>query len=137
MPIAGNKSIIRRYISELNRRNVAILDEVVTDEFRADVRRGYERNTSAFADYAVEILDLIAEGDQVVLEWAYRGTQTGVYEGVPPTGRVMSGIAISIYTISDGRIAAARGVWDSGEVWQQLGLIPDTETILRGQTTTQ
>ena len=132
MSTATNKAVLRRYISELNRRNVAVLDEVVTDEFRDEVRRGYERNTSAFADYTVDILDLIAEGDQVVLEWSYRGTQSGVYEGVPPTGRTMSGVAISIYTISSGRIAAARGVWDSGEVWQQLGLIPDTETILRG-----
>lgn len=127
---SANKALLRRYISELNRRNVAVLDDVVSDAFRADVRRGYERNVTAFADYTVEILDMIAEGDQVVLEWRYRGTHTGVYEGVAPTGRVMLGVAISIYTISGGRISAARGVWDSGEVWQQLGLIPDTQTIL-------
>ncbi len=125
-----NKGIVRRYIAELNQRHVAILDELVGVDFREEVRRGYLRNVTAFPDYQVEILDMLAEGDQVVVEWTHRGIHRGVYDGLPPTGRTITGRAISIYRVRDGQIVEARGIWDQGEVWQQLGLIPDTATIL-------
>jgi hypothetical protein len=34
-----NKSILRRYIEELNRRNLAILEELVAPAFREEVRQ--------------------------------------------------------------------------------------------------
>jgi len=124
MSIENNKSIIRRYIEELNRRNESILDELVADEFRETVRQGYLRNITAFPDYFVEIMEILAEGDLVAIEWNYRGVHRGVYEGYPPTGKAISGKAISIYRLKDRKIIDARGIWDRGELWQQLGLIP-------------
>jgi len=124
MSTENNKSIIRRYIEELNRRNESILEELVADEFRETVRQGYLRNITAFPDYFVEIMEILAEGDQVAVEWSYRGVHRGVYKGYPPTGKAISGKAISIYRLKDRKIIDARGIWDRGELWQQLGLIP-------------
>lgn len=127
MTAEANKAIVRRYIDELNGRNTAVLDELVADHFRDAVRQGYERNLAAFPDYTVEIHDMIAEGDQVVVEWSHRGTHADSYEGVPATGKVITGRAISVYRVVEGKIADARGIWDRGEVWQQLGLLPEGE----------
>ena len=124
MSTENNKSIIRRYIEELNRRNESILEELVADEFRETVRQGYLRNITAFPDYFVEIMEILAEGDQVAVEWSYRGVHRGAYESYPPTGKAISGKAISIYRLKDRKIIDARGIWDRGELWQQLGLIP-------------
>jgi predicted ester cyclase len=60
-----------------------------------------------------------------------RVVRRGVYDGLPPTGKTIIGRAISIYRLRDGQIVAARGIWDQAEVWQQLGLIPETSTIWR------
>ena len=100
---------------------------MVADEFREVVRQGYHRNVTAFPDYFVEIHDMIAEGEQVVVEWTHRGVHRGLYDGIPATGKTITGKAISIYRVIDGQITDARGIWDRGEIWQQLGLIPDTE----------
>jgi steroid delta-isomerase-like uncharacterized protein len=124
MTAEANKAIMRRYIDELNQRNTAVLDELVADDFRDAVRQGYERNVAAFPDYFVEIHDMIAEGEQVVVEWTHSGTHAGPYDGVPATGKVVTGRAISVYRVVGGKITNARGIWDRGEVWQQLGLIP-------------
>src|SRR5579859_7776603 len=105
-----NKAIIRRYIDELNQRRVAILDELVASEFRFVVRQGYERNVTAFPDYFVKIQDMVAEADQVVVEWTYRGTHQGVYRGLPPTGKTIEDHSISIYRQTDGQIVDARGI---------------------------
>ena len=148
MATEANKAIIRRYIEQLNRRNEAVIDEVVAEDVTVDslhaisvdasgplvgrdvVRQGYRRNTTAFPDYQVTVEQLIAEGDIVVMHWTHRGTHRGDFLGVPATGREIRGAAISIYRIVDGRIAEMRALWDRAEVWQQLGLIPDSETIL-------
>jgi steroid delta-isomerase-like uncharacterized protein len=127
----ANKTIIRRYIDELNHRNIAILEELVADEFREVVRQGYDRNVTAFPDYFVEIHDMVAEGEQVVLEWTHRGVHRGLYDGIAATGKTITGNAISIYRVINGQITDARGISDQSEIWQQLGLIPDTETILK------
>lgn len=131
MTTEENKTIVRRYIDQLNQRNVAILDELVADEFREAVRQGYLRNITAFPDYFVEIQDMVAEGEQVVVEWSHTGVHNGVYEGLPPTGKTITGSAISIYRLRDGQIVEARGAWDQAAIWQQLDLIPDTGTILK------
>ncbi|MFZ2096984.1 MAG: ester cyclase [Anaerolineales bacterium] len=68
---------------------------------KAIIHRGYQRNLTAFPDYRVEILDIIAEGDQLVLEWTHQGTHLGVYGGLPPTGKVIRGHAISIYRLDE------------------------------------
>jgi hypothetical protein len=72
-----NKAVVRRCIEELNLRNLAIVNELVTDKFLDTVRNGYQRNVSAFPDYFVEIPDRIAEGNQVMVEWTHRGVHLG------------------------------------------------------------
>ena len=148
MSTETHKTIIRRYVEELNQRNEAVIDELIADDFiartlhvtpadtaetpvgRDIVRQGYRRNITAFPDYAVTVEDLIAEDDRVVMYWTHSGTHSGEFLGVPATGKEIRGAAVSIYRIANGKIAEVRVLWNSAEVWQQLGLIPDTETIL-------
>lgn len=125
MTARTNKAIVRRYIEELNRRNPAILEELVAVEFRDEVLQGYRRNVSAFPDYQVQIEKMIAEGDEVVLVWRHSGRHLGVYEGIAPTGKTITGEAISIYRLVKDKICAAYGVWDQAAIWQQMGLLPD------------
>jgi len=130
MTTETNKTIVRRYIDELNRRNVAIIDELVAKNFRATVHQGYTRNVTAFRDYVVQVEEMVAEDDKVVVVWNHRGTHSGDYDGIPPTQKVIVGRAISIYRIVGGQIADADGIWDQAAIWQQLGLIPDTSAIM-------
>jgi steroid delta-isomerase-like uncharacterized protein len=125
MSARSNKAILRRYVQELNQRNTSVLDELVAEDFRSTVLEGYSRNIAAFPDYHVTIEEMIAENDKVVLVWSHRGTHRGLYEGVPPTGKVIIGRHISIYRLFEGQIIDADGVWDAASIWQQLGLIPD------------
>lgn len=134
MRTEANKAVLRRYIDELNNRNVAILDELVADEFREWVRRSYHSKVTAFPDYFVEVQGMIAEGDQVAVEWTYRGAHRGPYEGIPPTGKSIAGRVISIYRVVDGRITESRGVSEPGEIGHQLGSASETEEIREAGT---
>ena len=146
MSTEANKTLIRRYVDELNRRNLAVLEELVAEkvisgslfpELEADEtisRETYKgwilQRITAFPDYHVAIEQVVAEGERVVLFWTSRWSHSQEYMGIPPTGKVLKGTAVSTYRIAEGQIVEVRGYWDRAELWQQLGLIPSTEQIL-------
>lgn len=144
--VEQNKALIRRYVDELNRRRFSVLDELVADKVALGSlhcdpspppevvsREAYQElitgRISAFPDYYVTIQEMIAENDQVVVHWTSRGTQHGEFMGVHSTGKQITGAAISIYRLTDGRIIEVRGIWDRADIWQQLGLIPEDRKI--------
>ncbi|MEU8319589.1 ester cyclase [Nonomuraea sp. NPDC048881] len=78
----------------------------------------------AFPDLHIEVEDVIAEGDKVVLRNTVTGTHRGEYMGVPPTGRSITYREIMIVRFADGRIVETWGIVDVLAQLKQLGLIP-------------
>lgn len=84
---------------------------------------------SAFPDGKVEVLNLVAQGDQVVAEFIGRGTHTGALLGpggmrIPPTGRRLELRFVEIVEFRNGRMAAGRQYFDALGLMTQLGLGP-------------
>ena len=78
----------------------------------------------AFPDLQFTIEALVAEGDRVVTRWAARGTNSGSFAGMPPTGKAVVVSGISIERIADGKIAESWVNFDQMGMLQQLGVIP-------------
>ena len=78
----------------------------------------------AFPDLDRRIEDLVAEGDKVVARWTATGTNTGEFQGMPPTGRTATSSGITIFRIADGRIVEEWSESDMLGLLQQLGVIP-------------
>lgn len=76
---------------------------------------------AAFPDFQISINDTIVEGDKLVLRWTARGTHTGVYMGIPPSGQHITFTGLNVYSISDGKIAEAWFNYDAIGMMQQLG----------------
>ena len=70
------------------------------------------------------ILEDMIEGDRVPCRWTFRGTHTGDYRGIAPTGKVVTWTTTAIYRIADYKIAEAWGDTDRLGMLQQLGVIP-------------
>jgi predicted ester cyclase len=47
---------------------------------------------------------MIAERDAVVSRWTWRGTHQGEFEGVAPTGKVLTATGITIFHFAGGKI---------------------------------
>ena len=83
---------------------------------------------SAFPDFEVDVLHTIVEGDKVVDHPASRGTHTGEFMGVPPTGKHISTSAIVISRLGpDGRIVERWQRFGAMQLLQQIGVIPGWE----------
>ena len=63
-------------------------------------------------------------GEKVAIRHTYRGTHTGTYMGVPPTGKAVKVSANDLYHLKDGQIVEEWSEFDLLGVLQQIGAIP-------------
>jgi steroid delta-isomerase-like uncharacterized protein len=127
MSLEENKAIVRREQAELwsHTGDLDAAEELfVADQAEAakqeaaDFRRG-------FPDVVSTIDDLIAEGDKVVARWRSRATHRGDYMGMPPSGKEVQIMGISVYRIEEGKIAESWMVEDQFGLLRQIGAIPE------------
>jgi steroid delta-isomerase-like uncharacterized protein len=81
---------------------------------------------SGFPDFKLEIKERIIEGDQVATEWTCTGTHKGVFQGIPPTGRRVTILGVSLNWMEGGKIAVERAYFDRLSMLQQLGVLQGT-----------
>ncbi len=76
---------------------------------------------SAFSDFRVNVEDMVAEGDKVVVRSTMTGRHTGEFLGMPPTNRQISVPVIDVLVVRDGKATEHWGVTDTGAMMMQLG----------------
>jgi ketosteroid isomerase-like protein len=82
----------------------------------------------AFSDVTNDVSRVIEHGDVVVAEWTYKGTHTRpmtMPDGsiIPPTGKTSVTPGVTIITVRDGKVAAARDCFDLLTGMSELGLM--------------
>jgi predicted ester cyclase len=138
--LEANKAIVLRLIEVFNDRRLDLLEDVLHPEFRGRGisafategpeigpgarRKLYEMFYQAIPDARGEVLEVVAEGDKVVLVDRFGGTHRGEFLGRPGTGNRIAWIAIRIYTIRDGKVLEDAYMRDELAIMQQLGLAP-------------
>jgi predicted ester cyclase len=125
--------LVRRFHSELlAARDPAVVDSFFGDGFvshnmppgfppgREGVKLFFSTFRDAFPDAAVEIDELVADGERVAVATTFTGTHTGAIMGMEPTGRRVSVTGIDIVRVADGRIVEHRGLTDIVGLMRQL-----------------
>lgn len=79
----------------------------------------------AFPDLEIDELDLLADGDTVVVRQRGRGTHEGPFLDVEPTGASFDIDGVSTWRIEDGAIAESWVIIDTLGMFQQIGAIPE------------
>ena len=140
MSTEENKALVRRAIEEVwNQGNVALADELYAPNIRfqnpgaADVRtlEDFKRLVTAlrspFPDGHMTIEDMIAEGDQVVSRYTFRGTNTADFVApmpLPATGKQVTMTGIAIARLAGGKVVEVLDMGDNLGLLQQLGVVP-------------
>jgi steroid delta-isomerase-like uncharacterized protein len=96
---------------------------------RAGHRQYLENWARGFPDGKVEIRNVIAERDWVVVEFTGRGTHQGPLAGpageIAPTGRRVEVPFCDVFQFENGRIVRGRTYFDAATLMRQLGLLPE------------
>jgi predicted ester cyclase len=124
MVIEANKTVVRRLVAEvLNGGHLEVIDELYAPELVAAARRWIAPFRASFPDVYMEIVELIAEGDQVVGRFTCSATHLGEWLGQAPTGRRFERVdEVAIFRLRDGKIVHAWSLEDTLGRLQQLGL---------------
>jgi steroid delta-isomerase-like uncharacterized protein len=87
---------------------------------REGVRQILGKVRSALTELRVQLEDLIAQGDRVVVRHRAEAVHVGNFMGFPGTGKTLTWTGISIYRIENGKIAERWGLIDHAALIQQL-----------------
>jgi len=136
--LEANKALVRRIWEDIfNRRNLELADKLIapgsvnheappgiTAEGPEAVRQVVTMLTTAFPDHRIDILDVVAECDKVVMRITFSGTHRGPYMGIAPTGKHFTMELINITRVVNGKAVEHWGVRDDLGMLQQLGVVP-------------
>lgn len=84
----------------------------------------YANYLTGFSNITFTIKDVFGQGDKLVKHWNFKGTHTGVFFGIPATGKPVNLDGVTLVRMENGKIAEERDFFDNLEFSQQLGLIP-------------
>jgi len=135
MSTEENKAIVRRYLEESSRGNLAVVDELIAPNFVAHNPEaapspkgpeGQKRLITAiretFPDFRIIPQDMIAEDDKVAVRYVVQGTQKGDYLNLPPTAKRINVAGVAIYRLEGGKIAELWSNIDTLGMMEQLGI---------------
>jgi len=89
-----------------------------------NLKEYYANFLTGFSNIEFTIKDIFGQGDKLVKYWNFKGTHTGVFFGIPPTGNDVSLEGTTLVRIEDGKIAEERDFYDNLPFLQQLGVMP-------------
>lgn len=132
--LKANKALVRNFYSQvLNGADVSAADKLLSPDYQhnEDIpagREAYKQFLAAFRtaipNYTATIQDMIAEGDWVAVHATASGTQKGVLNGIPATGKNFTVQTADLFRIKDGQLVEHVGIFENLSLYQQLGVLP-------------
>ena len=118
-----NKEFIINYVSTLSNTKPTrdLLEKYMTDEALIGHIEFFE---AAFPGYEIQIDEMIAEGNRVVIQGRFKGTQLGEFSGIRPTGKTVEFPVVVRYEIEDDKIVNHWSLADQMSMMEQLGVLP-------------
>lgn len=138
-----NRALFQRWIEEvMNQKNLQLIDEFMAADYvmhtnaapidvhgPEGVKQVFGMYALAFPDVQITVEDTIAAADQVLFRWSWTGTHTGELMGIPPTGREITVVGISIHRFADGKFVET---WASDNVLSIIKQLTTPEWPLAG-----
>lgn len=141
MKARADVSFLRHWIDEFwNKGNLAYADEVVSSSYvlhdptapglptgpealktAAGIYRG------ASPDFTMTLEDAVVNGDRIAWRWSARGTATGSFMGIPPSGRPWAITGQVMSRFADGHWQEDWVNFDLFGLLQQIGAIPTAQ----------
>jgi predicted ester cyclase len=132
---ADNIIIMREFFEGIwNRADYSLIDQYVSKDmiqhipgegngpegFRATAKRYH----AGFSEMNLMIQDEMADGDRVVHRWVWECTHTGVFNGLPATGKKVRFTGVTIVRVANGLMVEHWSEVDVVSLLQQLGVMP-------------
>ena len=127
-------AIAQRWFTEGWAGNLALADAIFSEELRTNgVQVGVagpagriRERLAGFPDLTTSIEDMFVSGDKLAVTLIWRGTHTGPYGGVPPTGKPVEVRDTAIWHFAGGKVIEILTLQDQFGMLKQIGYLPDS-----------
>jgi steroid delta-isomerase-like uncharacterized protein len=141
--LEANRQVAYRFYEELwNKGNYAVAPELLhpnhydhtlppipdLPQGRDGVIQLMKTFRAAFPDLVMSVDNVIAQDDFVGEVLTLRGTHTGSFAGIPPTGKPIEIKSVNICRIEDGLVRERWGASDDLGLLRQIGVLPSPGT---------
>lgn len=96
---------------------------------KTEVARYYQELWRGFPDFTYVVTNRVADGACVIYEMTFRGTHTGTFRGIPPTGRRGEIKGVVVFPMKEGKALGERIYMDGLSLLTQLGVLPDPGSL--------
>ena len=132
-----NVAMANRFIEVFNTGDLSVADEICAPDIvfteapsAGVVTNGIEELKqylvavrTAF-DCKIIIDEIIAGDNKVTVRWTFNATHQGEFMGVAATGKKVINKGIFILTFAKGKIVDSYTMWDTLNLWWELGVDP-------------
>jgi steroid delta-isomerase-like uncharacterized protein len=131
-----NLAALRQIYEAFDSGDAALLDPVIAEDCvdhdpapdqppgREGLRAFIGAMHAGFPDFRLSAEEMFAAGDRVVARFLIRGTHTGTFMGMPPSGRPIEVKGIDIVRFEGGVAVEHWGMFDTLTMLQQVGAVP-------------
>jgi steroid delta-isomerase-like uncharacterized protein len=131
----SNADVIRWSFEQLNRRDVAAMRQLWSDDTVErfpdrtchgpdEIAAYFEETLAALPDLELETVALVEQGDDVFVRWHLTGTQEGRIQGIDGTGKQLELDGADHFTLKDGKIVSNFVIFDQMQWARHVGLMP-------------
>ncbi|MBT2568785.1 ester cyclase [Arthrobacter sp. ISL-85] len=123
-PAEHHKRVVSLLVEAMSRGDLAAFDGLYTPRAAVKAKAWVEPFLRSFPDAAMEIVQMVCEGDTVVARLRCSGTHLGAWRGHAPSGRRFERVdEVYFFTFRDGLIDGAWGIEDNLTRFRQLGIL--------------
>ncbi|MBX3240073.1 MAG: ester cyclase [Chitinophagaceae bacterium] len=136
-PNTENVALVKRFVNEvINDGNIDLIDSIWAENMQwhcaglpdTKGRQAYKLQmeaavNGAFENMHLDIIDVVADNDKVVLYFTNSGKNVREFLGHHPTGKFAKWQGVGIYRIENGQIAEAWFIEDFIGMYNQLGFL--------------
>ncbi len=131
-----NLQLAEQMIAAVNARDLGRYSQRIDDSYTGEsemipdgvrgpegARRALNMILTAFPDLRIDVEQMLASGDYVIVRARLTGTQKGTYAGIAPTNKSVSWRACNVVELRNGKAIRGRVYADNLSLLQQIGAI--------------
>jgi steroid delta-isomerase-like uncharacterized protein len=97
---------------------------------KAAIRAFFDELLTAFPDFEITVLRIVADDEVAVVQWRAEGSFSGgAFQGIEPTGRHVQIRGVDVMEIAEGLVRHNTIYYDGASFARQIGMLPRAYSI--------
>ena len=120
MSLSTNKALVKSFVEEVfNNHNLSAIEKYLAGQANEGFKQFLSEFFMSFPDVHANIEHIVAEDILVIVFLSFTGTHKGIFQGRPPTNKIVKIRSADLYKIEDEKIVEHWDVVDQLDLLQQ------------------